>query len=76
MLPGKNVLNVGALVLFLALTVWYVATPSIWLLVAVTAWRSRSAGTSWHPSAAATCRSSSRCSTATPAGPRPPRASC
>ena len=37
MLPGKNVLNVGALVLFLALTVWYVATPSIWLLVAVTA---------------------------------------
>lgn len=36
MLPGKNALNVGALVLFLALTVWYVATPSIWLLVAVT----------------------------------------
>ncbi len=36
MLPGKNTLNVGALVLFLALTVWYVATPSIWLLVAVT----------------------------------------
>ncbi|GAA3026799.1 NAD(P) transhydrogenase subunit beta [Microbacterium dextranolyticum] len=36
MLPGKNGLNVGALVLFLVLTVWYVATPSIWLLVAVT----------------------------------------
>jgi len=36
MLPGKNALNVGALVLFLALTVWYVATPSIWLLVTVT----------------------------------------
>jgi len=36
MLPGKNALNIGALVLFLALTVWYVATPSIWLLVAVT----------------------------------------
>ncbi|QRY39861.1 Re/Si-specific NAD(P)(+) transhydrogenase subunit beta [Microbacterium hominis] len=36
MLPGKNALNVGALVLFLALTVWYVATPSLWLLVAVT----------------------------------------
>jgi len=26
-LPGKNVLNIGALVLFLALTVWYVITP-------------------------------------------------
>jgi len=37
MLPGKNVLNVGALVAFVALTVWYVITPSIWLLVAVTA---------------------------------------
>jgi len=36
-LPGKNVLNVGALVAFVALTVWYVITPSIWLLVAVTA---------------------------------------
>lgn len=37
MLPGKNLLNVGALVLFVVLTVWYVITPSIWLLVAVTA---------------------------------------
>ena len=37
MLPGKNALNVGALVAFVALTVWYVITPSIWLLVAVTA---------------------------------------
>lgn len=37
MLPGKNVLNVGALVLFLALTVWYVIAPELWLLVAVTA---------------------------------------
>ena len=37
MLPGKNLLNVGALVLFVVLTVWYVLTPSIWLLVAVTA---------------------------------------
>lgn len=36
MLPGKNTLNIGALALFLVLTVWYVATPSIWLLVAVT----------------------------------------
>jgi len=37
MLPGKNALNVGALVGFVGLTVWYVITPSIWLLVAVTA---------------------------------------
>ncbi|WP_345803452.1 Re/Si-specific NAD(P)(+) transhydrogenase subunit beta [Microbacterium sp. AZCO] len=36
MLPGKNVLNVAALVAFLVLTVWYVVTPNIWLLVAVT----------------------------------------
>jgi NAD(P) transhydrogenase subunit beta len=36
MLPGKNVLNVGALVVFVALTVWYVITPDLWLLVAVT----------------------------------------
>ncbi|WP_051191838.1 Re/Si-specific NAD(P)(+) transhydrogenase subunit beta [Microbacterium luticocti] len=37
MLPGKNVLNVAALVLFVALTVWYVITPQLWLLVVVTA---------------------------------------
>ncbi|WP_336630498.1 MULTISPECIES: Re/Si-specific NAD(P)(+) transhydrogenase subunit beta [unclassified Microbacterium] len=36
MLPGKNLLNVGALVLFVALTVWYVAVPSLGLLIAVT----------------------------------------
>ncbi|MFH8251112.1 Re/Si-specific NAD(P)(+) transhydrogenase subunit beta [Microbacterium sp. B2969] len=36
MLPGKNALNVGALVAFVVLTVWYVVTPNIWLLVAVT----------------------------------------
>lgn len=36
MLPGKNVLNVGALVLFVVLTVWYVLTPVLWLLVLVT----------------------------------------
>jgi NAD(P) transhydrogenase subunit beta len=36
-LPGKNVLNVGALVAFVVLTVWYVITPELWLLVLVTA---------------------------------------
>jgi len=36
MLPGKNLLNVGALVGFVVLTVWYVITPDISLLIAVT----------------------------------------
>jgi len=36
-LPGKNLLNVGALVVFVALTVWFVLEPSLWLLVGVTA---------------------------------------
>ncbi|MER7536863.1 Re/Si-specific NAD(P)(+) transhydrogenase subunit beta [Streptomyces sp. NPDC097704] len=35
-LPGKNVLNLGSLALFLALTVWFVITPQLWLLIAVT----------------------------------------
>lgn len=37
MLPGKNILNVGALVLAVVLTVWYVITPDIGLLVVMTA---------------------------------------
>ena len=36
MLPGKNFLNVGSLVLFVALTVWFVIAPNLWLLVGVT----------------------------------------
>ena len=36
MLPGKNFLNVGALVGFVGLTVWYVITPELSLLIAVT----------------------------------------
>ena len=36
MLPGKNVLNLGALVVFAALTVWYVITPGLPLLIALT----------------------------------------
>lgn len=35
-LPGKNFLNVGALVAFVALTVWYVLDNQLWLLVLVT----------------------------------------
>lgn len=37
MLPGKNFLNLGALAGFLAVTVWYVNTPELWLLITVTA---------------------------------------
>jgi NAD(P) transhydrogenase subunit beta len=37
MLPGKNALNIGALVAFVGLTVWYVITPELPLLIAVTA---------------------------------------
>src|SRR5262249_8763305 len=36
MLPGKNFLNVGALVVFAVLTVWFVIDPQLWLLVVVT----------------------------------------
>ena len=36
MLPGKNVINVGALVAFAALTVAFVVHPGLWLIVAVT----------------------------------------
>ncbi|MEO7942210.1 MAG: NAD(P)(+) transhydrogenase (Re/Si-specific) subunit beta, partial [Marmoricola sp.] len=36
MLPGKNFLNLGALVAFVVLTVWFVIDPQLWLLVTVT----------------------------------------
>ena len=36
MLPGKNLINVGTLVLFVALTVWFVIEPHLWLLIVVT----------------------------------------
>ncbi|WP_254431252.1 Re/Si-specific NAD(P)(+) transhydrogenase subunit beta [Agromyces sp. Marseille-P2726] len=36
-LPGKNVLNLGALVVFVGLTVWYVMDSQLWLLIVVTA---------------------------------------
>ncbi len=36
MLPGKNILNLGALVVFAALTAWFVAAPNLGLLIAVT----------------------------------------
>lgn len=36
-LPGKNLLNLGALVVFAGLTAWFVVAPSLGLLVVVTA---------------------------------------
>ena len=36
MLPGKNYINLGALAAFVLLTVWFVITPNIGLLIAVT----------------------------------------
>jgi len=36
MLPGKNLINVGTLVLFAAFTVWFVVDPQLWLLIVVT----------------------------------------
>ncbi len=35
-LPGKNLINLGALVAFAVLTVWFTVAPQLWLLVAVT----------------------------------------
>ncbi|SEO32028.1 Re/Si-specific NAD(P)(+) transhydrogenase subunit beta [Actinacidiphila rubida] len=36
MLPGKNALNLGALGVFVGLTVWFVASPGLGLMIAVT----------------------------------------
>ncbi|WP_235738637.1 Re/Si-specific NAD(P)(+) transhydrogenase subunit beta [Nocardioides alcanivorans] len=35
-LPGKNLINLGSLVLFVALTVWFVVDPQLWLIIVVT----------------------------------------
>ena len=35
-LPGRNALNLGAIGLFIVFTVWFVITPDLWLLIAVT----------------------------------------
>ncbi len=37
MLPGKNYLNLGALVAFAILTTWFVISPQLWILAVVTA---------------------------------------
>ena len=35
-LPGKNLINLGALALFAILTTWFVISPALWLLILVT----------------------------------------
>ncbi|HEY1156302.1 MAG TPA: NAD(P)(+) transhydrogenase (Re/Si-specific) subunit beta, partial [Arthrobacter sp.] len=45
MLPGKNAINLGALVVFVALTVWYVNDSQLWLLIVVTI---LALGLGWH----------------------------
>ncbi|WP_423184978.1 Re/Si-specific NAD(P)(+) transhydrogenase subunit beta [Arthrobacter sp. NyZ413] len=45
MLPGKNLLNVGALAVFVSLTIWYVNDSQLWLLVVVTV---LALGLGWH----------------------------
>lgn len=75
-LPGKNILNLGTLIAFAVLTVWFCIDPQLWSLIAVTL---LALGLGWHlspPSEVETCPSWSRCSTATRAGPPPHRASC
>ncbi|WP_328912126.1 MULTISPECIES: Re/Si-specific NAD(P)(+) transhydrogenase subunit beta [unclassified Streptomyces] len=36
-LPGKNLLNIGALAAFVALTVWFAVSPNLGLMIAITA---------------------------------------
>ncbi len=70
-LPGRNLLNLAALVASLGLVAWFVVAPSVWPLLLLTV---VSLALGWHLVAsigAATCPSSSRCSTRTPAGPPP-----
>ncbi|BCW19013.1 NAD(P) transhydrogenase subunit beta [Arthrobacter sp. NtRootA9] len=45
MLPGKNAINLGALAVFVALTVWYVNDSQLWFLVVVTV---LALGLGWH----------------------------
>ncbi|GLB65098.1 NAD(P) transhydrogenase subunit beta [Dietzia sp. NCCP-2495] len=35
-LPGKNLINVAILVAFVVLTVWFIISPALWMLVVVT----------------------------------------
>lgn len=44
-LPGKNYINLGSLVLFVILTVWFVITPNLPLLIVVTV---LALGLGWH----------------------------
>ncbi|UDY23380.1 Re/Si-specific NAD(P)(+) transhydrogenase subunit beta [Nocardioides sp. Kera G14] len=35
-LPGKNLINLGALAAFVVLTIWFIADPALWILAVVT----------------------------------------
>ena len=35
-LPGKNLINAGIIVAFVVLTVWFVISPNLWMLIVVT----------------------------------------
>ncbi|HUQ00070.1 MAG TPA: Re/Si-specific NAD(P)(+) transhydrogenase subunit beta [Aeromicrobium sp.] len=45
MLPGKNFINLGSLVAFFGLTVWFVIDPQLWKLAVVTV---LALGLGWH----------------------------
>jgi NAD(P) transhydrogenase subunit beta len=45
LLPGKNLLNIGAVVGFIALTAWFVLDPQLWLVIAITV---LALGLGWH----------------------------
>ncbi|NYD57205.1 NAD(P) transhydrogenase subunit beta [Nocardioides marinisabuli] len=44
-LPGKNILNLGTLIAFAVLTVWFCIDPQLWSLIAVTL---LALGLGWH----------------------------
>ncbi|MFO6452111.1 MULTISPECIES: Re/Si-specific NAD(P)(+) transhydrogenase subunit beta [unclassified Aeromicrobium] len=44
-LPAKNWINLGALALFVILTIWFVVSPALWLLILVTL---VALGLGWH----------------------------
>ncbi len=44
-LPGKNLINLGALAAFAVLTIWFVVDPQLWVLLAVTL---IALGLGWH----------------------------
>lgn len=75
-LPGRNMLNLGGLLVSAALMAWFLTSPSIVPLLLLIVVSLAIAGTSSRPSAAETCPSSSPCSTRTQDGLPPRPGSC